>query len=111
MKLTAKQALIAMAQVYEDFPSIWTERAWARDERGNSIDTWSPNAVCFCAEGFLQRLNDEGTLNEDGRREASRLLNNYIQANDNSVDACAARWNDGGNGRQRIIEAARASSK
>lgn len=37
-------------------PDKWTKRAYARDAGGNSVSEDSPDAVCFCSVGALDKL-------------------------------------------------------
>ncbi|MCJ2067825.1 hypothetical protein MKK75_03210 [Methylobacterium sp. J-030] len=37
-------------------PAHWTKEAYARDRRGAAVASNSPEAVCWCAYGALERL-------------------------------------------------------
>jgi hypothetical protein len=36
-------------------PARWTREAYARDEDGQAVDIFDPNATCFCAVGAIRR--------------------------------------------------------
>lgn len=62
----------------------WTREAYARDRNGAAVDTWNPDAVCFCCSGamFATQRGGSATL------VASRaLLSTAIQAD-------IETWND-----------------
>ena len=56
MKLNAKQALLAAAQVFEDYPERWTSNAYARDKNGRIVHKQSAAAFCFCGTGIIYRM-------------------------------------------------------
>ncbi len=37
----------------------WTQKTYARDARGEVVDTWSEDACSFCALGFIGRARYE----------------------------------------------------
>jgi hypothetical protein len=49
-----------------DTPEKWTKGAFARDSKGDPVDPVSPEAVCWCIEGALQKCYP----NYDDRWEA-----------------------------------------
>ena len=51
----AAQWLRNIANEVEDNPTRWTKNCLARDAKGNQVKTFSENAVCWCAEGFIWR--------------------------------------------------------
>ena len=62
MKLNAKQALLAAAQVFEDYPERWTSNADARDKYGLGVHSQSADAFCFCGTGIISRMEYEGLI-------------------------------------------------
>jgi hypothetical protein len=55
-----------------DTPEKWTKEVFARDCKGDEVDPESPEAVCWCVKGALQKCYP----NYDDRWEAAyhRLL-------------------------------------
>ena len=62
MKLTAQQALLAAAQVFEDYPERWTTNVYVREEGGVATNVGSPTAYCFCAEGIVRQMEAENLI-------------------------------------------------
>jgi len=50
-------SLIAAKELIKD-PANWTQEAYARDARGNSVQVLDPTASCFCSVGALYRANE-----------------------------------------------------
>jgi hypothetical protein len=75
-KLSAREALLAMAQVFTDYPERHCKGKLARDEAGAAVDVTSPSPYSFCAMGFLRRLLVEGLINEAELARARKHLNN-----------------------------------
>lgn len=100
MKLGKGNLLLAMAQVFEDYPDRWTKGTYARTAKGTPVDSWSRNAHAFCAEGFLARAQAEGLADRFEVNQAHAFLKHY--AGDKGV----AYVNDN-KGREAIIALAR----
>jgi hypothetical protein len=77
MQLSARQALTALAQVFEDYPNARTKGTLARDLRNKSVPTNSPQAFRFCAIGFLHRLALEGAISGKARDVAMKALQDH----------------------------------
>ena len=73
---TPKKVLLAMAQVYSDYPALFTQGTFARDRGGKQVPPFSSDAVCFCAEGFLKRLPIEGAATRRSCVKARSLMEN-----------------------------------
>lgn len=41
--------------------SKWTKRAYARNAKGEKIESWNPDAVCFCLKGAINRCYQDST--------------------------------------------------
>jgi hypothetical protein len=54
MSNTVLTKAIELAEKYE-----WTQKTYARDASGESVDTWSKDACSFCALGFIGRARFE----------------------------------------------------
>jgi hypothetical protein len=54
-------------------PKHWTQKACARDVNGEHIDIFSPDAVCFCVGGAIERVSKTGC------REAYLLLDQVAE--------------------------------
>ena len=53
----------------------WTQKTYARDSRGESVDTWSEDACSFCALGFLGRATYElGLPYSNGLPESPEMV-------------------------------------
>lgn len=38
-------------------PGKWTQGSVAKDSSGRSVEVWSPEAVCFCSVGIIQKIS------------------------------------------------------
>ena len=74
MKLTAQQALLAAAQVFEDYPERWTEDALVKDKKGVETNIGSPTAYCFCAHGIMWQMEFEGLTTQEVNAEMYRKI-------------------------------------
>jgi len=72
---TPKKVLLAMAQVFSDYPALFTVKAFARNSSGAEVPPSSNDATCFCARGFLKRLHLEGAATKDDCKKAQHLMN------------------------------------
>ena len=45
-------------------PAQWTKEVFARDAKGVPVDSQSPDAVCFCAEGALEHVDAHAEASE-----------------------------------------------
>lgn len=52
-EMTTKQALIAVKELIGT-KEKWTQRAYARDKRGNQTDPKWGEAVCYCTSGAVR---------------------------------------------------------
>lgn len=50
-RLSDVQIHILAARTLIADPADWTQGVWARDAAGRDVDSTSPKAVCWCAEG------------------------------------------------------------
>lgn len=100
--LNAKQALMAMAQVYTDYPQVWTTRSNAKNEKNRTVFVAAKSAVKFCAHGFMERLNYEGTISIDTRNLA---WSHFSMACHKIYQKSAINTNDD-IGREAVIKAA-----
>ena len=99
MKLNAKQALLAAAQVFEDYPERWTSNAYARDKNGRIVHKQSAAAFCFCGTGIIYRMEYEGLITGKDLININNLCNfNIVDINDSQ-------------GRKAIIAAFREAAK
>jgi len=65
MKLTAQQALLAAAQVFEDYPERWTTNVYVRNKKGVATNVGSPTAYCFCARGIVMQMEAEDLITQE----------------------------------------------
>lgn len=101
--MKAHQALAAMAQVFTDNPAVWTHGAAARDPAGEECPVDAAAPASFSAQGFLERLKVEGTIDDETHRIASDWLESMCRRN---YGASISGVNDI-YGRASIIAAAR----
>lgn len=55
----------------------WTQKTYARDARGEVVDTWSEDACSFCALGFIGRARFE--LSKTKNLELEFIAENLVQ--------------------------------
>lgn len=55
--MPATAEMLRAARALIDTPEKWTQRQFAKDAAGHTIDFVNPDAVCFCACGALRRLH------------------------------------------------------
>jgi hypothetical protein len=65
--------LLAIADEIEQHPERWTQAAYAKNARGDSVWANDPKATCWCTLGFIER--DLGGL---ARCELSVEIDNYL---------------------------------
>ena len=58
----------------------WTQKTYARDARGEVVDTWSKDACSFCALGFIGRARFEldGTKNRELEFAVEHLIEDAL---------------------------------
>ena len=98
--LNAKQALLAAAQIFEDYPERWTSGHMARDKYGEGVFSASPDAYCFCAIGILHRMYLEKIISLETKDEILKYkkIHNIFDFNDNK-------------GREAVIKLLRRAAK
>lgn len=89
MPTSAIEILTGVRDLLSD-PERWTQGASARDAKGEPIDLYSEDAVCFCAVGAFYRVSfptqDQFADDENERAywDARDLVNRFLP-NDGSL--------------------------
>lgn len=86
---SAKEVLLAAANLLEE--KGWTQKAYARDQFGNSVSTHNHDAVCYCAAGSIRCV-----VSNDSYFVATSTLNRYLRVG-NKHNSGLADWNDSSN--------------
>lgn len=49
---------------FYSYPTRWTQKAFARDKNNNPISPLDKNAVCFCIDGAIAKLQNDCDINQ-----------------------------------------------
>jgi len=75
---TPKQILTDMRALLAD-PAHWTKRAFARNQHGEPVSTFNPDAVCYCLVGALSKvLKEHQMFTDDTVYLVERLLRSTV---------------------------------
>ncbi len=74
MTITTPLQVLEAARATITPPGAWTQKASARNAKGNSVTPTNKNAVCFCLLGAIDRIQAESEL----RCSATTLLRDLV---------------------------------
>lgn len=63
--ITTRALLLAAADFFERHPDRWIQHVSARNKDGKTVFATGPEAYCFCLDGRLRSLSDDGRAYDD----------------------------------------------
>jgi hypothetical protein len=73
----------------------WTQRAFARNSFGITVDHDSSNAACWCSLGALKNILGYGKTQAEARHVLRKVMTDIVEYNDNhNHDEVMQKWDE-----------------